>query len=379
MRICEISHQLSYESYRTMAAEMSRLSGDKALVIIPANWVEDFHGTKNESKQSKDYLLHESRAYFNWQKLWGSKHYHLFILSPHIITILKKYQPDFIILDTEACTLLSFEVTLIRNLILPKTNLLIRSCQNIYKRFPFPFNLIEKFVMGQLTAMMARCAEIKEVLRQKGFRRPIYVMGFAVDTDRFSPEVPKAGSSQPFQIGYVGSLIKSKGVNLLIEAVEGLNIPFKLAIVGNGKEIGSLKAQAARSPKCAEIHFTETVPNHCLPEIMRRFDVVVVPSVTMSNWKEQFGRVIIEAMSCGVPVIGSNSGAIPEVVGDGGMIFREGDPKALLACLEKLASDKELLNTLGNLARKRVLEEYSAKTLAKRTLEICQAHMESVS
>jgi glycosyltransferase involved in cell wall biosynthesis len=365
-----------------MAAEIRHLNGGvKELLIIPANWIEDYHGTQNEYGQSEEYILREYQAYFNWKKIWGSKHYHLFILSPRIIFDLIDFKPDFIVLDTEAWSLLSFEIALIRKFFLPRAKIFIRSAQNIYKRYPFPFNLIERFVMGQACAMIARSKEVEQVLRQKGFRLPINVLGFAVDTDRFKPGLDikySIDDTKPFHIGYVGSLIRGKGVNLLIDAVSDLNIIFKLTIVGDGIEMAALRTQALNSPKRSNIHFTNTIQNSRLPEIYQMFDVLVVPSLTLLNWKEQFGRVIIEAMACGVTVLGSSSGAIPEVIGDGGIVFEEGNYKALLAGLEELTADGgQLLRKLSSLARRRALEHYSAKVLAMKTFKIFQTYMES--
>jgi glycosyltransferase involved in cell wall biosynthesis len=105
---------------------------------------------------------------------------------------------------------------------------------------------------------------------------------------------------------------------------------------------------------------------------LRQFDVIVLPSVTISNWKEQFGRIIIEAMACGVPVIGSTCGSIPEVIGDGGIIFQEGDVTELRACLEKVADNPTFLRGLSLQARKRVLDHYAWERVAEKIHAIYQ-------
>ena len=69
------------------------------------------------------------------------------------------------------------------------------------------------------------------------------------------------------------------------------------------------------------------MPSTLVPERLRTFSVLVQPSLTRRNWKEQFGRALMEAMACGVPVVGSASAEIPNVVGDAGLVVPEGDPR----------------------------------------------------
>jgi glycosyltransferase involved in cell wall biosynthesis len=95
----------------------------------------------------------------------------------------------------------------------------------------------------------------------------------------------------------------------------------------------------------------------------------VLPSLTRRNWKEQFGRVLVEAMACGVPVIGSDSGAIPEVIGEAGLIVPEGDIQALADALRAIMWDVGVQRKLGKMGRERVLERFTQKEIAARTVE----------
>ena len=95
-----------------------------------------------------------------------------------------------------------------------------------------------------------------------------------------------------------------------------------------------------------------------------------MPSRTRPNWKEQFGRVIIEAMACGVPVIGSDSGEIPHVIGDAGLVFSEGDAGGLRDHLARLQAEPGLAEALGELGRQRVLEHFTQASIARRTAAV---------
>jgi len=372
MRIAEISRFFCFAGYRQKAAAMARLAGEKELLVIPAGWTEDHHSCGTEEDRLEDYLLIERNAYCNWS-IWGGKRFHLFVISPQIIADLRNYQPDIIDVDAEPFGLLAFEMALIRRLFFPRSRLIVHSSQNLYKQFPFPFCAMEAFVMRQADAMFARSDEIRQVLRRKGCRRPIHVVPHGVDPVRFSPASksdPFSENNLPLQVGYVGSLIRQKGVHLLIEAISSSILEMDLTIIGNGEEQAALKAQAAQSPGVSRIKFGDSIPNRQVPEFLRTVDVLVLPSVTMPNWKEQFGRIIIEAMACGVPVVGSDSGAIPEVIGDGGLVFAEKDVEQLRLILEGLAKDRVLLRELSVRARTRVDRYFTWERVAEKAYEI---------
>jgi glycosyltransferase involved in cell wall biosynthesis len=118
------------------------------------------------------------------------------------------------------------------------------------------------------------------------------------------------------------------------------------------------------------VSFREWVPSTRVPTFYRNLDVLVLPSRSRSNWVEQFGRVLIEAMACGVPVVGSDCGEIPNVVGDAGLIFPEGDVDALRACLARLMESSELRAALASRGRERVLTHFTQAQVAVQTVAV---------
>ncbi|MDP3047288.1 MAG: glycosyltransferase, partial [Chloroflexota bacterium] len=106
------------------------------------------------------------------------------------------------------------------------------------------------------------------------------------------------------------------------------------------------------------------------------WDCLVLPSLTRVNWKEQFGRVLVEAMACQVPVVGSDSGEIPNLVGDGGLIVPEGNVGALAGALRRLRDGPVLCASLGMAGRARVLARYTQQKIAEETYEVYQAMMD---
>ena len=111
-----------------------------------------------------------------------------------------------------------------------------------------------------------------------------------------------------------------------------------------------------------------------LPEQIARLDpgldVLVLPSLTRANWKEQFGRVLIEAMACDVIALGARSGAIPEVIGEAGLTFEEGNAEELRAQLQRLLEDVSLRNDLRAKGRQRVTDHYTQAAIARHTVEV---------
>src|SRR5205823_4589256 len=127
---------------------------------------------------------------------------------------------------------------------------------------------------------------------------------------------------------------------------------------------------ATRLHVADRVIFKSAVPTHEVPREMERLDVLVLPSLTRPNWKEQFGRVLPEAMSCETPVIGSSSGEIPYVIGDSGLVFKEGDARELSTCVERLLNDPVFYADLAKRGRQRVLEHYTQGQIARQTYEV---------
>ena len=118
------------------------------------------------------------------------------------------------------------------------------------------------------------------------------------------------------------------------------------------------------------VEFLGRLPSTDVTEFYRTLDLFVLPSESRPNWIEQFGRVLIEAMSCGIPVIGSNCGEIPHVIGDAGLVFPEGDRKALSAALSRLIADHTLRASLAERGRERVLQQFTQAQVAAATGQV---------
>jgi len=146
---------------------------------------------------------------------------------------------------------------------------------------------------------------------------------------------------------------------------EGLD--FSLLIVGTGPLEGQLRAWADRKPQ-GRVALPGSVAHDAVPAHLNAMDLLVVPSRTTRGWKEQFGRVVIEALACGVPVAGSDSGHIPALLSEtgGGVVFAERDPRAMAAALRPLMARPESARALGEAGRQAVLQSYAVTPVAER-------------
>jgi glycosyltransferase involved in cell wall biosynthesis len=121
------------------------------------------------------------------------------------------------------------------------------------------------------------------------------------------------------------------------------------------------------------------VPSEIVPDRLRTFSVLVQPSLTRQHWKEQFGRAIMEAMACGIPVVGSASAEIPIVLGDAGLVVPVADPQALREALAQVLADPGLRADLGRRGRQRVLECFTHQCIAEQTVAVYRSVLEAAA
>ena len=143
---------------------------------------------------------------------------------------------------------------------------------------------------------------------------------------------------------------------------------WRLTLVGSGEQLEPLRKLAADTGIADRVTLGVRLPSAEMPDFYRSLDLLVLPSRTRPNWKEQFGRVLIEAMACGVPVLGSDSGEIPHVIGDAGVIFPEGDVETLRSQLQRLMEDGAARNGLAAAGRQRVLARFTMAEIARQTV-----------
>ena len=183
-----------------------------------------------------------------------------------------------------------------------------------------------------------------------------------------TPQHPVDGK---FKILFVGRHIERKGICYLIESAKLLPADkFEIRIVGVGDLTEKLKQQALQYP---HVVFTGKLSPEDLAHEYRTANVFVLPAIVDHKGDtEGLGVVLIEAMELGLPVVASNVGGIPDVVvdGDSGMLVPEKDPEALANAFKRLASDRALVVSLLEGARRRIAECFEWNGIIKRQIEV---------
>ena len=362
MHVVMVSKALVVGAYQRKAEEIAR-RGVELTVLTPPSW-RDARGTQEaERLHTEGYELVTVPVRRN-----GHFHTHFY---PTLGRELRRRRPDVLHMDEEPYNFATWRG-------LRRASALgIRSTfftwQNIHKRYPPPFAWFERDVLRRAPVAIAGNAEAAEVLWAKNYRGDIAVIPqFGVDPEIFRPAVqPQA--TRPFTVGYAGGLLPEKGVDLLLRACAELPGEWRLRLAGEGNAQAELVALAQTLGIADRVTFEGRMRSGSMPLFYHGLDAFVLPSRTTPSWKEQFGRVLIEAMACGVPVIGSAGGEIPHVIGDAGLLFPEEDVAALQGHLATLAASPDARRVLAEQGRARVLAHFTMAEIARRTVEVYAA------
>jgi len=240
------------------------------------------------------------------------------------------------------------------------------------------WNLLTRFNLRSTDGAIAGNAQAGELLRENGFAKPITVLPqIGVNHHRFIPAVKDQAKKY---ITYVGRMVEEKGIFLLLNAFAQLAAHFPswhIRFIGSGPCKEALTQQAQQYAFHNKIEIGATSDHHQVVPILQKTDILVLPSYDTTDWREQFGHVLIEAMACGVAVIGSNAGEIPNVIADAGLIFEQKNERSLLAQLHALMQDEELRIMYGHKGRKRVELYYSHEAIAHQTYAYWQQLLSS--
>ena len=339
-------------------------------VLTPQRWYEYGAWRDVQAPVDPSYMLRPQAVRFPWSgpAQWYFHHY------PKLADILRSFRPDVINVWEEAWGLVSVHVCWLRDRVLPTAKIVVETEANIPRTHPFPFKQFRSYTLRHADYAVARQTEGVNVLRVKGYQGPVEVIGNAVDAVLFRPldrQVCKqALGLSGFVAGYVGRLIEAKGLMDIVEGLPKVHGEITFVFVGSGDFQPALQRRVDELGLAARVRFLPPRKMAELPTVMNALDALLLVSRTTATWKEQFGRVIIEAHACETPVIGSDSGAIPEVIGEGGITVREGNSDDIAAAITRLKHSPSLAREMGRAGRRQVEALYTWERVAERMRDI---------
>jgi len=385
MKILVASHTYIVDLNCEKLRALSRLEPDiEVTVVVPKRWKPG--GVQNKIIETE--YLNEGRFKIVPVSNFSQNHQGLLTFGADLISLLKQFCPQIIQVEQGSRGLAYSQMIALNKLLGLKAKNVFFTWWNLPYELKLPVALLEKYNLNHSHGIISGNQDGAEVLRSRGYKGPIKVMPqLGIDESLFTPKTqPELATKfgiekDDFVVGFVGRFVQEKGLLTLLKALVTLkNKPWKLLLLGRGELQTELIQIAAENNIKERLILVESVPHDEVANYINLMSTLVLPSettykfktLTSVGWKEQFGHVLIEAMACKVPVIGSDSGEIPHVIGDAGLVFPEGDVQALANCLVQLMDKPDFAHTLGEMGYRKAMIKYTNKALAKEQLDFYQ-------
>jgi len=235
------------------------------------------------------------------------------------------------------------------------------------------------FCASQASAVVAVSNYVKEVLKERhGIDSEVIYHG--IEADRFKPKNKTRSKRElgyketDFIVLFVGKMHPYKDPLTLIKAISVAvkkNANLHLVMIGDGELYTEVEKEIFKLNYSNHVRLFRRVDNQTLETLYDAADMFVLPSVN-----EAFGMVLLEAMASGLPIIASNSGACPEIIGNVGVLFNQGDHIDLAEKIITLSSDKSLSRKLSKACLKQVKEEFCWKDKIDQYWELYKIMMQ---
>jgi glycosyltransferase involved in cell wall biosynthesis len=369
MKILVASHPCSTPINQQIYAELQKLTGWRFSLLVPRVWKDEF------GNRLRAQLWEGFEARLLSVPVFFSGNIILHGYAHSLRALLKAEKPDAIYIHHEPYAVATAQ--LVRaNRGTGGVPLGFYSAQNLEKAYPPPFGWWERWVYRSSQFGFPITEAVANVLRVKGYRGDLAVCPLPFDPELYRPypagQTPPALRHAPAEtlLGYAGRLVEAKGLRTLVEALALLpsEMAWKLALIGTGPFEPELQALIHAKGLDAKVLYLGYVPHQHMAAHLAALDALILPSETQRNWKEQFGRVLVEAMACGTPVIGSDSGEIPRIIREsgGGLDFPERDPRALAQRLRTFITEPQTREHHARLGREWALRQASLPKVAER-------------
>jgi glycosyltransferase involved in cell wall biosynthesis len=378
VRLLFIGHTYTIRANQAKIAALAAMPDVSLTLVTPDRWkgplysniTDPYIATKGEAVEHhvlRSAFVGKDSAYFFRNKLFS---------------IVAELRPDIVHVEQGAYALSYAQTILALKKFAPDARTTFFTWWNLPYRLTGFKGLLETFNLQHSSCAITGNAEAKSILICRGFKRPITVIPqIGVDPHTFElphNEVLKSKLGLiGFVIGYVGRVTEEKGVMNLVEALGQMErkSDVSLYVVGDGPMLDRVIARAAKLG--VRVVHTKAIRNEDVPQHLAVIDTLVLPSLTTEGWVEQFGHILIEAMAAGVPVIGSSSGEIPNVIQEGGRIYPEADTESLARILDHFQANPKLRNDLIAKGKLRVEREFTHQRIAEKQMKVYEWMMTS--
>jgi glycosyltransferase involved in cell wall biosynthesis len=345
-------------------SELQQATRWELLIITTKKWVDDYGRVVRAARSAN--LVGQLLALP--VGLSGNIPLHFFRsrLKSHI----REFHPDCIYIYHEPYAVATFQMLRAAKAI-SSAPVGIRSSQNVLKRYPMPFRQLEAWVYRHSDFAVVVTDNVAAVMREKGYTKPIHVIPMPVDLAKFRPADERTSGLQ-LRAGFIGRLVPEKGLASAMAAMARLPPgTLHLTVVGDGPEGAILRDLSSSLGIQGSVDWRGSLDTDGTAQVLQNLDVLLVPSRATASWREQFGRVVIEAAATGIPVIATRSGELPFLVESlgAGWIVEEGDDVEMARVLQMLSDNRDQLLSAGERARRSAVEKYSTEVITGQLID----------
>jgi glycosyltransferase involved in cell wall biosynthesis len=357
-RVLVVSHPAVVNVNQEVYRELLR-RGWAVTIVLPSRWHNEYSqaSVRPQALEGVQDALRPTRVAFA-----GKVQRHVYLASCR--SVCAGVKPDVAFIEEEPYSLPATQWgRAFKRLDIPFG---VQCYENIDRGLPRPVRWLRSRVLRDAAFVAARSDSAARLAREWGAAGDI---AFAPPAIPRWEQLPEISGARPFTVGYAGRLVERKGLLDLLEAVRLLQEPVELVLIGNGELKERLEGELIPGSR---VRVLDNLTHDRMASGYVQLDVLVMPSRTTPTWKEQFGRAIVEALWCGVPVVGSDSGEIPWLIGltQGGLIFPEGDVEALARLLAELRDSPELRRDLAERGHAAVERLFSVPAATDRLEEL---------
>ncbi len=369
LRVLSVAHTaVSREAGRLRYHPLAARPDLDVHLVVPERWYQFGRWQEADPGPEPGVTLHVEPIRlprFGWAK-WYLHTY------PGLARLMDRLRPDVLHLWEEPWSFVAWQAVRLQKRF-PNMKIVLEVDQNINKNLPPPFGWLRRYVLARTALVLSRSEEATAVVRAHGYRDTVHPIGYGVDQSLFRP-VPSPNQLVPWplRLGYVGRIVVEKGLDDALEAM-ALTPGVVLSIMGEGPHLPALTARIRQLGLECRVTVRGWGKPAEVASFMQGLDALILLTRSSASVREQFGRVITEAQACGVPVIGSTSGAIPDVIGAGGWVVPERDPAALAQLLAALSGHPAECQARGEAGIDNVKRRFTYAAVARHLADAWHA------